>query len=353
MALSLTACQGMRDSDELRAMLNSTSGSRTSSAGQDSGSSESTGSAPTATKDPGILTEEEEQKLYNAYIDTNNYMVDRVEDSISRYFKYVEFQEEFKLVDEEDGYFDCYSISDYKMETMKEAYETAGRKSEKSALDQAYLDLYPSLEALMNTLNRIYEYTDMKSYLDDDYERAREYHAALMEALEGYDTAGEVFMAELGDVAAQRQKESLEQMKEEGYEALYAINMVIILANEIEAELYKQGVWDENILDMDLEVIQPLYDEFVENVEAVVEYSKDEEKLRQEGISGSASLSMFVSAMKDTKTSLTEVLQKVKNGEALDRTDLIITSIPGNCSLSSFDAGLSDMISNYNSFIAR
>lgn len=323
-------------------------------------SSYSSGGADTEeqTETESSLTDEEkedaERELYNLYINVNNFMLGRVQSSLERYFNYVDIeQEEFTLLDADYDYFDCYSLSSYDIQDIEDAYEIASSRSDKSDLDEAFLDMYPSISTVISTLNEIEEYTDMKSYLDDDYKRAREYHATLMGALAEYVETGDAFMDELDIVATARQAKALEQMKEDGYEVFYALNMVIDLANEIEEELAAQDVWDENILDMDLEKIQPIYDEFVANVEAVLEYSKDESKLTSEGIPvNSASWSMFLSDMKDTKTSLTEVLQKVKEGKPLSSSDLMITSIAGHCSLSSFDTGLSSMINNYNRIIS-
>ena len=51
------------------------------------------------TPDPVVeFSEEDEQELYNLYVDINNYMVGRLYDSIERYFKYVAFEEEFSLI---------------------------------------------------------------------------------------------------------------------------------------------------------------------------------------------------------------------------------------------------------------
>ena len=200
------------------------------------------------------------------------------------------------------------------------------------------------------TLNDIEVYTEMKSFLHDDYQKAKEYHANLLSALADYMDDGDAFMAELDIVANERQEKAYERMKEEGLEVFYAMNRVLDLANDIETELYNQGVWDENILDMDLEKIQPLYDEFVENVDALLAYDNDEEKLAAEGISKYGWWNSFIRDLKDTKVSLTEVLQKVKDGEELSQFD-INASFSGQCSLSSFDAGLSSLINDYNNII--
>lgn len=295
-------------------------------------------------------SEEEEQLLYNDYIEINNFMLGRVYDSLDRYFSYVEFQEEFVLTDPD---YWCYSMISGDMEYLEEAYELASAKSDKSTLDEAFLAMYPSLKQLMVILDDVYDYTDMKSYLDDDYAKGKEYHAALWNAMAEYEVTGETFMDELDIVADQRNAESLKMLKNEGYETLYAINMVLTCAGEIQDALYEQGVTDENILDMDMEVIQPIYDEFVANIEVIMANSENEEQLRYEGIPvNSAYWHTFLSSMKDTKVSLTEVLQHVKDGEPLDEFDTLISEIAGNCSLASFDTGVSEMIDDYNRMVS-
>lgn len=359
MACSVTACQGAADS-----ISKSISGNRdtdktdtpetsVSADAEDTADTKDTADAKDAA-DTGELSEEEEQALYNTYIEVNNFMLGRVNDSLDRYFNYVDIeQEEFTLLDEDDDYFDCYSLSDSKIEEVEYAYEMASSKGDKSALDEAFLDVYPSLSTVISTLNDIETYTEMKSYLDDDYQKAKEYHATLMEALWDYLDKGDVFMSELDIVASEQQEKDLADMKAEGYEVLYTMNKVLILAGDIESELSDQDVWDENILDMDLEKIQPLYDEFVANVDALLAYSEDEEKVAAEGIPvNSAWWSSFIRDMKDTKVSLTEVLQKVKDGEELSYSDLMITEIAGNCSLSSFDTGYSALINDYNNMVS-
>ncbi|MDE6219225.1 MAG: YiiG family protein, partial [Lachnospiraceae bacterium] len=343
MACSVTACQGA-----------SISGGRSVFEDMDvttQDAPETPASTETETEMSSEELEELDQELYNNYIAINNFMLGRLDSSLERYFNYVDIEQmEFTLLDEDDDYFDCYSLSEYNIEDVENTYEMANSKSDKSELDEAYLKLYPSLSLVIETLNDIEVYTDMKSYLDDDYQKAQEYHTVLMNSLVEYIDTGDAFMAELDIVAKEHQEIAYAQMLEQGYEVLYTMNMVIDVANEIENELYEQDVWDENILDMDLEKIQPLYDEFVANVDALLAYDGDEEKLAAEGISKYGWWSSFIRDLKETKVSLTEVLQKVKEGEELSSFD-IGSSFAGHCSLSSFDAGLSSLINDYNNMI--
>lgn len=303
------------------------------------------------TPPPVTWTEDDDIDLYNGYIDTYNNMIGRIYDSMDRYFSYVDAEEEFALLDGSRDFYDCYSISDYIISDIEDTYNLAMSKPEKEDLDNAFLDLYPTLTELIECLNEIYDYTDMKSYLDDEFARGKEYHATLWSALENYYDKAEAFEVFLAEAEEAGREENLKKLKDQGLDALYEVTILLDRAQAIQDELYYEGVYDDNILDMDLEKIQPLYDEFVQSVETVLEMSKDEAKLSQGGIPvNSAYWHTFVSSMKDTKVSLTEVLEKVKSGTPLSYSDTLIT-LPGNCSLASFDEGVSSMINDYNQFI--
>lgn len=296
-----------------------------------------------------VWSEEEDLALYNAYIDINNYMVGRLNDSLTRYFDYVEYQEEF--VNKKKDYY-CYSIGESKIKKVEDTYAIVEAKSEKTELDEAFLKMHPFLVEVMGCLNDIYTYTDMKSYLDDDYGKGKELHAVLWNSVNEYTETGDVFMAAVTKESDIRREAGLQKLKEEGYEMLYTINCVMDSAQAIQEELFNEEIDNENILDMDLEVIKPLYKEFAANVEKVMELAEDKEKLEEEGFQTSdANWSFFQKSMKNTKTSMTMILDKVREGEPLSHSDTLIGSISGNCSITSFYTGISEMIGYYNSMI--
>lgn len=296
-----------------------------------------------------VLDDDTSYELYNAYIDISNDIVGRLDDSLNRYFTYVDFDAEFRLLDENGNFYDCYSVSG-PQRNVSDAYELVSAKADKDELDQAFLNMYPSISALITALTDIYEYTDLKTFQEDNYARSQEQHTALFSVLEEYYNTGDVFRTTLLEVAEELHRQDLEEMKANGYEVLYSLNMVIDLAQMIQTELYMEEVWDENILDMDLTVIQPLYDEFSFYVEAVAAYAKDDEALKAEGFH-SASLTLFVMHMNDAHSSLSKVLDRVNAGEPLSESDLMIT-VGGQCSLTAFSNSVSDMISSYNTMIS-
>ncbi|MCM1027463.1 MAG: YiiG family protein [Roseburia sp.] len=343
-ALSLTACQGNPSAD----IRNDLTGSLEGEASQPSADSQSQAAE---------LDEREAQKLYNNYIEINNHMVGELNDALTQYFSEVNIESEtFEFVKENiNNYFCYYPHSARYLGYAEEAYEAASGKSEKDALDQAYLDLYPSLQRLITVLGEIHAYTDDDGFLEDNFAKSQEQHTALMEALAEYLTYGDAFLNELGTVASQREREELEEMKEAGYEVLYALNMAMFSAEDLYNELYRQGIGNENVLDMDLTLVQPLYDEFTSYVDQVLQYDQDKEALKQEGlyvtVDGMRNWGFFVTALQNTHKSITAVLEKVQAGESLDMIAIRLSG-SGNASVSSFAEGLSEVIDCYNDLVA-
>lgn len=343
-AISLVACQGGTSADD-----------RNSSAGISAQPSEASG-ADSGSQAAG-LNDRDAQDLYNKYIEINNHMVGEINDALTLYFSYISIESEnFEFVKDNITNYSCYypHASKY-LGYAEEAYEAASSKSEKDALDQAYLDFYPSLQKLITILGEMHTYTHDDAFLKDNYAKSQEQHTALMDVLEEYFVYGEAFMQELNTVASQREREELEKLKEEGYEVLYTLNMVMISAEDLYSELYRQGIGNENILDMDLTLIQPLYDEFSSYVDQVLQYDQDKEKLKQEGlyvsVEGMQNWGFFITALQNTHKSITEVLEKVEAGEPLDMVTIRISG-SGNGSVSSFEEGLSEVIECYNKLVA-
>ncbi|MCM1187487.1 MAG: YiiG family protein [Lachnoclostridium sp.] len=343
-AFSLTACGGNASADKRSTLTDSSAGV----SAQPSADSESQVSA---------LDERKAQDLYNNYIEINNHMVGGINDALTQYFSTVNVESEtFELVKAElNNYFCYYPHSARYLGYAQDAYEAASGKSEKDALDQAYLDLYPSLQKLITILGEIHAYTDDDGFLKDNYAKSQEQHTALMSVLEEYFTYGEVFMNELNAVASEREREELEELKAEGYEVLYTLNMAMLSAEDLSDELYRQGIGNENVLDMDLTLIQPLYDEFTSYVDQVLQYDQDKDKLKEEGlyvsVDGMRDWGFFVTALQNTHKSITEVLEKVQAGEPLDMIAVRMSG-SGYASVSSFEEGVSETIERYNDLVA-
>ena len=261
---------------------------------------------------------------YNAYIDVNNMMLDRYE---------------------EDYW--CNSLGDYYIETIDEAYALVDQKPEYPELDKAYKDLYPVMRELMEDLDAVHEYTDLKSYLDDDYAKGEELHAAIWKNVNLYFILSDTFYEEMNEVADEQREIDLAAYKEEGLMAHYYSMKVLVTAQEIQSAIYDQGVTDENIIELDIEALRPLYDQFVEEVEECLKYFNDDDQLAKEGYYGISSL--YTSALKDTKVSLSELFKRVEEQRPLSEVDWMShEAIPRTGTIREFESELSDLIDEYN-----
>jgi len=306
-----------------------------------------TAAYPTETEEGEEAGEDFELELFNTYVDINNIMVGDLDNVLSGYFDYVGYQEEFVL--EEEDYW-CLSVISTFYEYMEQARELAEQKTEKSELDQAYLNLYPVMKELAETLDEVEQYTDMLSYVDDDYEKGRELHAVIWKDLQEYEILGNEFINQLAVTAEARREDSLQRMIEGGYEATYAFNMLILTAQDIQDAIYEQGVSDENLMELDLEALQPLYDRYVEAVETALECMEDEDAMYEEGYPvNSAYYSLFDDAIKESKVALTELFRRVKEQTPLEDYEIEF-ELEG--SLSYFYGTISEIIDDYNEMIS-
>lgn len=328
---SLTACQSQ-----------SGSGAATQAVEEQTSSDAASDAEETQEEPTDAWGEARQNELFSLYQDMDMNWLRRIDDSITRYFRKVAFQEEFSLAETD---YDTLSITKYDMNDADKVSEMLKEKSEPDELDQAFLALYPSMSSLMKAINQIYDYTELKSYLDDDYAKGKEYHKELWDSYQQYTQYVGAFKQQFAQYSSSRLDQAQAQAKEAGmngrYEIISALKGAIALRDEMDA----QGLSDKNVLDMNLETIQPLYQEFLEHVNAVLEVSKHPDELSEEEIPNFSRLEDFVDSMKDTKTSMTLLLQNVKE----QKKDSYGGSIAGEGTIKSYQSGLGDMLREYDS----
>ena len=144
MACSVTGCQGAVSTITRNVIENN----QADSAAAVPETPEST-ETETETELSSEEQEEQEQELYNSYIEVNNFMLGRLSDSLERYFIYVDIeQEEFALLDADDDYYDCYSLSEYDIEEARNAYALADGKRAILSVLECLLKLQQSITSL-------------------------------------------------------------------------------------------------------------------------------------------------------------------------------------------------------------
>lgn len=306
--------------------------------------------SPEEEETPAALSETEEQELYNAYIEINNMMVGRFADVINRYFTYVDFQEEFVPLGDS---FSFYSVISTFYSDMDTADELVAMKADKTELDEAYEALSPVMRELALALDGMEEYVDSEQYLDDDFAKAKEYHAVIWSACADYDALSLDFMDKLSELASQQREEDLAMLKEEGYEVTYALVSMIQTAQDIQNAIYEQGIMDDTqILDLDMEQLQPLCDQYLEQVETALGYLKDEEAAANEGYPiNSAYFATFTDEVEKSGEELEAILQRLEEQKPVDSFD-IVSAYTVSGTLEGFDSKISAMIDDYNQVLS-
>lgn len=305
-----------------------------------------TSSAPESEPEEEGLSEAELASLqadkFNAYISVNNFMRDRLVTVASGYFRRVMPQEEFQMQEYKTDYW-CNSLGSSYYKLLDEADAYCEGEPAMPEVDAAYKKLSSNLRSLMEAFDAIYNYGELKTYKDDDYAGAMELHAQVWPLYMSYLELSTDFFAAVDTMSREQQMKDLELFKEYGYDAHYTFSLLIIKGQEIQEAIYMQEVSDENLLDLDLETLQPLYDEFVQLVNDALAIT--DEQIEAEG---GFSISLFSSSVKDAKVSLTNLFDRVKKQRPLESYE-INSAFPSSGTVSEFEEKMGDLVNRYNS----
>lgn len=302
--------------------------------------------APTATPEPTMSPEELEAAdidKYNSYINVNNFMVDRLELVINSYFDRVVFQEEFALVNTD---YWCNSLGSSYMDDLDEAHEYALLDPKFEGLDATFEAMYPTLKEMMGAFDEVYEYSDLESFLDDDYAKAKELHAVIWRTYNEYVDLSDAFMAELDVMAEVRREESLQTYLDNDMPVHYSLLTMLMSAQDFQQNIFDQEGTDETLTELDLEQLQPLYDDFVAKVTDCMSYISDDDAIEKEGWYSGA-FTMLEMNLKDAKVGATRLMQRIKDQEALQSYETSMASFHEG-TISYFNEKLGSLIDSYN-----
>lgn len=285
--------------------------------------------------------EVDENELFNLYIEINNEMMDHFADVIGSYFEGVEFQEEFVPLKEGDW---CMTNKSTFYADMDKANDLVQKKQQKDELDEMYLALYPVMRELAETIDRLEDHTG--------FEKRKEYHAIIWKDYKEYETLADEFISKLGELADARREETLEQLEAGGYKGAASFTRLIMTAQEIQMAIYEQVEGDTQILELDLEILQPLYDRYLKEVGTCLTLMEDTDEMYQEGFPvQSGAYNMIDGSIEDSRDALMELFERVKNQEPLSEFELN-SSFAADGSIAKFDETVSDIIDNYNDMLS-
>ena len=219
---------------------------------------------------------------YNYYVDLNNDIVEIV-DSINYYYEVVDYTEEFSLLPD-TGLTYGYRVYGKNTDILDDCLQLADMDPDYGELDTMVKDMEEPLRALMEAFSNI---SDSYDYADNQYAKAKEYHAIVYANADAFIELGYEFMDAIEEMGASRIAEEEERMKEEGNLIIYNASRAISIGREVLNVAFDQGVNDENLTDLDLTEIKALYDELVQVVADFDAATSDNDQLVKESLSNS------------------------------------------------------------------
>ncbi len=301
-------------------------------------------SASEQTSDTDEASAVDETERYNAYIDMNNIILDDIDYVVYSYFYSAMYQQDFALYDE-DNYWCTYLPEDY-FDFMDYVYGIAEAAEPGDDIDNAYIELYPVMKELCEKVNEVFDYIDAEGYLEDDYAKAKELHTVIYSDFNSYIELSGAFIDSVSEMAEAQIAEDMDYFQSEGFEVLYSMNSLLLTAKEIQSAIYDQEIYDENIIDLDLSAIQPLYDEYVAEIDTCMGVLASEDKLANDGFSAdNPYLESFKTAVSSSEEALDGIFERVQAQEPIE------DYYTAEGTVSQFDSAVSYMIDYYNAAI--
>jgi len=219
---------------------------------------------------------------YNIYVEMNNYMI-RVLENIDSYYTVVDYADEFSLLPD-SGYSYKYNISSLNSSIIDDAVAVASMEPAYETLDSLAQQIAEPMRALMDTFSDI---SGSYDFADNQYAKAKEFHTVIQKNAADFEKLAYSFMDEISVIGTERVKEHEQQMLDEGNLIIYNASHMITVTNQLLNECYAQDVYDDNITELDLTPIRPLYEELVATVDAFKEATSDNNQLVKESLSNS------------------------------------------------------------------
>lgn len=219
---------------------------------------------------------------YNYYVELNNQIID-ILDSIDYYFEVVDYAEEFSLLPD-TGLTYGYRVYGHNTDVLDDCLLLADMEPSYGEMDSLIKEMAEPLRALMTAFLDISSSND---YANNQYEKAKEYHAIVYANAEAFEEAGYEYINAIDEMGVARVEKEEEKMKAEGNLIIYNASRAISIGREVLNAAYDQGVTDENLTDLDLTEIRELHDELVAVVADFDAATADNDQLIKESLSNS------------------------------------------------------------------
>ncbi|MDE7414919.1 MAG: YiiG family protein [Lachnospiraceae bacterium] len=288
LSLLLGGCTGKQHNDTAKDTVNQ--------ADTDNAVRTATNQASEDTSEPKSTAESESESeydleemqfiKYNIYVEMNNYMVEML-DILDDYYSVVEYADEFAFVADSE-YTYKYGIHSLNSSIVDDAVSVAAMDPSFDKLDELTLQIADPMRNLMDIFSDIDHSYD---FADNQYAKAKEFHTVIQANAETFGELSYEFMDEVSIMCAEQIVIDEQRMLDEGMLITYNCSHMISVTQALLNECYAQDVYDDNITELDLTNIRPLYDELAATVAAYEEAVSDKNQLMKESLSNSTPFS--------------------------------------------------------------
>jgi len=280
-------------------------------------------STPTSTQvspeETKLIAKMQEVEKYNAYVGLNNIITGSLDNVTNRYFEQLGTEESPKIG--KNFSFTMLSFSSTDKSNLDKYLAYSDKKPEFTEIDPIVVKLKPVLQDLIAVLSEGHEYYDIKGYVDDQFAKSKELHTELLKITDAYEPIRDEFLDAMYIMGEEQTQLTLKELQEEDQMIRYSSLQLILSAEAIDDEMADQDIAADNVLNLDLEKYKAKYDVFVENMNKLNEYAKDEARIKKEGIDG-YTLEQFVKKVKELKVSATNIVDRVNKKKKVDDFNL-------------------------------
>lgn len=298
---------------------------------------ETTRETTTEAEEETYSPEEMDLIKYNYYVDLNNDIIEII-DSIGYYFEVVDYAEEFSLLPD-TGLTYGYRVYGKNTDIIDDCLYLADMEPSYGEMDDLIKEM---AEPLRNVMDTFLEIGRSHDYADNQYQKAKEYHAIIYASADTVIDLGYQYANAIAQMGEAKMAKAEEQMKEEGTLIIYNASRGISIGKEILNEIGRQGITDETITDLDLTEIRNLHDELVTVVADLDAALADNDQLIKESLSNSRPFDGLYDSLIQA---LEWMIKQVESGQPLD---LSHSGAPLG-SIGHFSETLSKCVDRYNS----
>lgn len=266
--------------------------------------------AETEPEEETLSPEDMDLVKYNYYVQLNNDIFE-IMDSISYYYEVVGDGEEFSLLPD-TGLTYGYRIYGKNTDVLEDCLLLADMEPKYDELDPLVKEIADPLRDIMETFSDI---SDSHDYADNQYQKAKEYHAVVYASSPKVIELGWQFMEAVAKMGLERTAEEEQKFLDEGRLIIYNASHAITIARQVLSIVDAQEITDENITELDLTEIRPLYDELLQVVADFDAATSDNDQLIKESLSNSRP---FDGLFDGLAQALEWMMKQVDSGRPLD-----------------------------------